>query len=71
MHEFLLQLMTGAVLDDTVIKVYDHHDLRGDCVILLHNYVPVMLRDADAYSYRKWASQLTPEPERSMLPVWH
>jgi hypothetical protein len=52
--EFLVQLMTGVIDLDTVIKVYDHRDAREDCVIVLHNLEPVMLRREDAQSFRKW-----------------
>jgi len=71
MNDFLLQLMTGAVADDTVIKVYDHRDAEGNCVILLHHNVPVMLKDMDADSYRAWTSGLTSKPERCSIPAWH
>jgi len=71
MNEFLLQLMTGVVADDAVVKVYDHRDTEGNCVILLHHNIPVMLKDADADSYRNWSSGLTSEPEPRNIPVWH
>lgn len=53
-RDFLIQLMTGAIDLDTVIKVYDHRDAREDCVIVLHELEPVMLRDAEARSFREW-----------------
>lgn len=71
MNEFLIQLMTGVVADDTVVKVYDHRDAEGNCVILLHHSIPAMLKDADADLYRAWTSGLTSEPERRSIPVWH
>jgi len=52
--DFLVQLMTGAIDLASVIKVYDHRDAREDCVIVLHELEPVMLRQADARSFRKW-----------------
>lgn len=52
--EFLVQLMTGAIKLDTVVKIYDHRDASEDCVILLHELEPVMLRQKEARSFRKW-----------------
>ena len=60
-NEFLVQLMTGAVDLSSIIKVYD----SGDCVIVLHNLVPVMLKGTDASKFRQW-SQGAPSVEERL-----
>jgi len=54
--EFLVQLMTGAIDLSSIIVAYNNVDRskEEDCVILLHNLEPVMLRHGEAQSFRKW-----------------
>ena len=49
-NEFLVQLMTGAVDRSDFVVAYESRD----CVIVLHNKIPIMLRDSDARNFRKW-----------------
>jgi hypothetical protein len=52
----MVQLMTGAIDLGSVVVAYDHIDRskEEDCVIVLCDRVPVMLRHGEAQSFRKW-----------------
>ena len=54
--EFMVQLMTGTIDLESVVVAYDHVDRSAevDCVIVLHDRIPVMLRHGEAQSFRKW-----------------